>query len=232
MNEKILIILPLVNQQKFILKSFSLLESLNKDILIIDDGSTDHTYDLIKEYSWIKYIKHEQSLGAGAVFITAYKYALDFEYDLMITLDYNNILFNEDIARLMENIDYGYDIVNASRILENFNYHDINPGYINITAELSANIKAITNFDITDPLSGIKAIRIDSLKNIDLTEFNHGLFFQLWIQAYYYGLSIIEIPAQSGNSFGEEYVLYEDPLGFFLSIIETERFLYEKKNLN
>jgi hypothetical protein len=67
---------------------------------------------------------------------------------------------------------------------------------------------------------------------MELTEFNHGLFLQLWIQAPYFGLAMIEIPARSGTGFGDELNMYENPVELFLSLIETEKFLYTKKNLN
>jgi hypothetical protein len=54
----------------------------------------------------------------------------------------------------------------------------------------------------------------------------------MWIQANYLGLSVIEIPATSGIGFGQELTSYEDPAGLFLSLLETEKFLFTKKNIN
>jgi glycosyltransferase involved in cell wall biosynthesis len=232
METKQIIIIPVYNQSKQIKENLPLLEDLNSDILMIDDGSIDNTYDIITDQSWIKYIKHEQNLGIGASIITGYEYARDLGYDIVIILNLHNNKFKAEIHELMENINYGFDIVNSSRILENYDYKDIPQEFIALTADLSAQIKDITGFDITDPLSGILALRIDAFKNMELTEFNHCLFLQLWIQAKYFGLSIIEIPAQSGAGFGEELTLYEDPMGLFLCLMESERILYPKNNLN
>jgi glycosyltransferase involved in cell wall biosynthesis len=232
MNYRKLIILPIYNQERFLKKSIPLLKNINSDVLLIDDGSTDHTYDVITEYSWLMYIKHSQKLGSGASFITAYEYARDLNYDVIISLDHRNIRYAEEISQLMDNISYGYDIVNSSRILENFNYHHIPQHHIDATAELSGTINILTGFDLTDPLSGIKALRTESLKNMELTEFNHGLYLQIWIQAFYFGLNIIEIPAQSGIGFGEELRMYNDPLNLFLSILHSEKCLYNKNSIN
>jgi glycosyltransferase involved in cell wall biosynthesis len=232
MDYKKIIIVPVYNQARFIKKSIPLLKSLNNEVLLIDDGSTDDTYDIIKEHSWLKYIKHGQNLGNGASFITAYEYARDMNYDMIITLDHLNIQYGKEISQLMDNISYGYDIVNSSRILENFNYRKIAQHYIDITAGISESIHDLTGFDLTDPLSGIRALRVDSLKHMELTEFTHGLYLQLWIQAHYFGLNIIEIPAQTGAGFGDELRIYDDPLNFFLSILNTEKYLYNKSIIN
>jgi dolichol-phosphate mannosyltransferase len=199
---------------------------------MVDDGSTDNTYHVIKNHAWLKYIKHEINLGIGAAIITGYEYARDIEYEVIILLDLNNTRFSEELSPLLENIRYGYDIVNSSRILENFNYREIPQNFIEITSVLADQIKEITDYDLTDPLSGIKAIRVDALKNMELTELNHGLYLQLWIQAHYFGLTILEIPAQSGAGFGKELTAYDNPMELFMSLIDTEKFLYTKKNLN
>jgi dolichol-phosphate mannosyltransferase len=232
MEPRILIIIPVHNQERQIQKNLDVLKDLNTDIVMVDDGSTDNTYDVIKNHVWLKYIKHEINLGIGAAVITGYEYARDIEYEVIILLDIKNTRFSEELSQLLENLRYGYDIVSSSRILENFNYQEIPQNLIDITSGLADQIRDITDYDLTDPLSGIKAIRIDALKNMELTEFNHGLFLQLWIQAHYFGLTILEIPAQSGAGFGEELTAYDNPVELFMSLIDTEKFLYAKKKLN
>lgn len=232
MNNRKLIMIPVFNKSSIIKDNIPSLHELQSDILIIDDGSTDDTYDIIREHDWIKYIKHELQLGAGASFTTGYEYARDMGYGILILLDIFNAKYREELDQLIENITYGFDIVNSSRILENYDYTQIPPEHVSMTAEISGYIKDISAFDLTDPLSGIKAVRIESLKNMELTESTHGLFLQLWIQAHYFGLNVIEIPAVAGKGFGHELTLYNDPLGYFLSLIETEKYLYPDKNLH
>jgi glycosyltransferase involved in cell wall biosynthesis len=232
MELKKLIIIPVCNQDKLIYKNLDALSDLQTDILLVDDGSTDNTYEVIQNQIWLKYIKLEQNLGIGAAIINGYEYARDLEYDVIIILDLVQAKFGNEISELMNNINYGYDIVTSSRILENFNYGEIPSEIMDATAAIASQIKNITGLDITDPLSGIKAIRIDALKLMELTEYNHGLFLQLLIQGEYYGLTIIEIPSQSGIGFGTELAMYDDPLGLFHTLLETEKYLYSKNNLH
>ena len=67
------VIIPVYNREKQILKNLPVLKDLKTDILIVDDGSTDNTYNILKNHDWLKYIKHEINLGIGAAIITGYK---------------------------------------------------------------------------------------------------------------------------------------------------------------
>ena len=101
-----------------------------------------------------------------------------------------------------------------------------------MTSSLSSSLRDITDMDITDPFSGIRAYRIESIKEMNLTEFTAGIHLQIWIQASYLGLNVIEIPSMSGKSFGKEFSEIDDPLGFYLSLMESEKYLYKNSNMN
>ena len=137
----------------------------------------------------------------------------------------------DDIHLMLENLEYGYDVVSCSRILENYDHPAIDSEATSIISQLSQRIKELTPYDITDPFSGIRAIKFESIAQMELTEDTHGLLFQLLIQGAHYGLDIIEIPAESGSlPFGEELSLYDDSLGIFLALMETESYLYKKNS--
>ena len=234
--EKILLIIPLHNKAEFLVNSLkSFKPEKEMDILIIDDASTDETFESIPDDNWVKCIKKEMELGYGALFITGLEYALDMDYEYVIFIDPESDDFSLEIPSILENLKYGYDIVSSSRILESFHYREIPENYIEITRGISERINEVTGFDLTDPLSRIKAFRVKALKEMNLTDFSDGILLQLWIQAAHFGLTIHEIPSQSDNIygvFGTELDEYEDPLGFFLALIETENYLYKKGSVN
>ena len=133
---------------------------------------------------------------------------------------------------MIENLNYGYDLVTCSRVLENRQAETMNNDALAITETVGDKIAEISKIDITDPLSGILAADMKALEPMELTDETHGVLLQLWVQAAYFKLTSMEIPAASGESFGSELNGYEDPLGLFLSILETERYLYPEKTIN
>ena len=233
MKSESIIIIPAYNKYSFIKNSLEKLKNIdNFDLLVVDDGSDDETDTIFENNSWLKSIKHEYPFGYGASFISAYEYARDNQYKIMITLDPDNDDFIDDLNEIINNINYGYDIVSCSRILENYNYSKISEMLINQTSQISEAIKRVTNLDITDPLSGIKGYQIDSLKNMELGESGHAILLQIWIQALHFRLNVMEIPSVNVNSFGSEFNLDENNLDYMLSLIETEKHLYIKGEIN
>lgn len=210
----------------------SLFNSEYRNILLVDDGTVNGIKNIPDSYSNVKYIAHEKSLGYGAVFLSAYKYARDFEYDILITVDEYSSDLPGEVNQILGNMEYGYDIVSCSRILENYDHEKIDPDYISITSMISEKLYEEIQVDLTDPFSGIKGYRLSSLKNMELTEFTHNLILQVWIQAAFFSLEIIEIPSVSPTGFGNELDLYQNSPDYFIDFIKTEKFLYKKGTIN
>ena len=71
-NLKIGIIIPAYNEEKNIenvLKNIHNFNNSNFDIIVIDDGSTDNTCQIIDKYN-VLLLKHEENKGNGAATIT------------------------------------------------------------------------------------------------------------------------------------------------------------------
>lgn len=92
------------------------LPDLSLEILVVDDGSSDHTLDLIRdfarEYPFIRYLEHKKNQGKGAAVRTGMHYASG-EY--LIFTDADITYTPEHIRMLAERLLNGADIVIACR---------------------------------------------------------------------------------------------------------------------
>lgn len=57
------------------------------DILVVNDGSTDNTANILENILGIKYVNLIFNLGIGGAVQTGYKYADKFGYDIAIQMD-------------------------------------------------------------------------------------------------------------------------------------------------
>lgn len=230
MDSKILLAVFCQKNNRNINKLLDQLETLNHHILIIDDGVCINP-DILRESS-VQYILHSNPLGSGGCFLSALQYARDYNYEILITMNNENDSIIKDVESIIQTMEYGYDLVSISRILENYDYRSIPTEYIENTQRITEYLRHSTGLDITDPLSDLKAYNINSFTEMELTEFSHAMYLQLLIQAVYYNLTIHEMPSAESLKFGREYEYYDDPVSYFLSIIESECFLYHKEDLH
>jgi len=77
---KLSIIVPVYNEEKTILAVLTALDklvipSVSKEVIVVDDGSTDSTRKKLEKVKWPKIIMHEKNKGKGAAVKTGIKNA-------------------------------------------------------------------------------------------------------------------------------------------------------------
>lgn len=172
----------------------------NYDVLVIDDGSNDHSLDHVHQYG-AHIVRHEKNRGIGASIRTMFTYALSHNYDIAVILAGNDKDDPLEIPRLLEPIlNEGYDFVQGSRYLPDGNYGNmplyrqiatkhVHPGFFSI----------ITGQKITDSTNGFRAIRLSILQDnrinldqdwLDKYELEPYLFYK----AIRLGYKVKEVP--------------------------------------
>ncbi len=233
MEKKILVFLISSNNIEYLKNAIIEIDNMeNTDLLIIDEGSDYNIAEEVSDYKSVKIISYEQPSGYGSYLSSAKQYAENFDYDYLIGIDCSSSKSISDIKNIKSNLDYGYDIVNCSRILENYDHTKIDESVLQFFEELTGYLNSIIEVSLTDPFSINVGINLKSADQLDLTENGHGALLQIFIQSQFFGYNCIEIPSEAELNLGNELELYEDPLPLFLSILETEKYLYNKGTVN
>jgi dolichol-phosphate mannosyltransferase len=116
--------IPVFNEEKkigpILEKSLSLLSSnLVDEIVVVDDGSTDHSRREIEKYPQVTLLTHPHRQGAGDAIRTAYRHALSRGYDVFTLYAGNGKDDPDDVPRMLAPILSGEaDYVQGSRFLE------------------------------------------------------------------------------------------------------------------
>lgn len=141
-------------------------------ILVIDDGSTDSTPEIVVKKG-ATLISHERRKGVGSAIRSAIKYARKNDFDIIVILAGNDKDRPTEIPRLLEPIlKEGYDFVQGSRHLPGGQFGNM-PFYRQIATRFLHPLlfSLLTHRRITDSTNGFRAIRLsifdDPAINID-----------------------------------------------------------------
>lgn len=120
---KKLIIIPAYNEEESL---GSVISEVKKhgdyDILVVNDGSTDHTLDVILEHK-VDFIHFEQNQGIGSAMQAGYRYAYKNDYDIAVQIDGDGQHDVERLEALSGRVSSGeYDLVIGSRYIVNTDY--------------------------------------------------------------------------------------------------------------
>src|ERR1035437_10605721 len=99
-------IIPVYNHAATVAQVVKDALALHFPIFVVDDGSTDTTYEQIKEIEGIQILRHQQNLGKGAAIMTGFAAAAAVT-DWAITIDADGQHYPEDALRLIDAIPAG-----------------------------------------------------------------------------------------------------------------------------
>lgn len=160
MIPKILFIIPAYNEEVSILKTIREIHSFNPnwDIIVINDGSTDRTKEILDENN-IPSIHLIMNLGIGGAVQTGYKYAAENDYDIAIQFDGDGQHNINDVEKLIEPLlNDMADFVVGSRFLsesrEGFQSSFLRRIGIVLIAKT---IGLLSQHSVSDPTSGFRA---------------------------------------------------------------------------
>lgn len=111
-NHKTYIVIPVFNEEKVI--SGVVLEikkSGYHNIIIVDDGSVDHTYDKVKNIEGVIILRHFLNRGKGAAIKTGIEAAKILGANAVVTIDGDGQHNSEDIGKMEKLIYNKYDVV-------------------------------------------------------------------------------------------------------------------------
>jgi dolichol-phosphate mannosyltransferase len=191
---KLLTAIPVYNEERHLRSVLKEVRRYSEKILVVNDGSTDGTANLLAQEPNLHVVTHPANRGYGAALASAFAYALQSDCDVLVTMDCDGQHEPARIPVLLEAI-HDVDIVSGSRYLREFRQDTLatpaDRRYINrtITKELNEHF----GLNLTDAFCGFKAYRREALEKLCITETGWGMPLQLWVQAAQSGLRNKEI---------------------------------------
>ncbi|MEM9827169.1 MAG: glycosyltransferase family 2 protein [Planctomycetota bacterium] len=217
--------LPVYNEVQYVDHVLDEVCRYASDVLVVDDGSSDGTSEILGARNDVRSIRHEVNRGYGAALDTAFSFCIAEGYEGLVTLDCDGQHQPKRIPRFIESLKAA-DIVSGSRYLKQYEGDDAPPPerlFINrcITAEINHRLR----MNLTDAFCGFKAYRTEALKHLQIDDFGYAMPLQLWVQAAAAGLRVMEIPVpliylDESRSFGGSLDQGETRLSYYREVLD------------
>ncbi len=195
---KLTIVIPVYNEEKTILEVIQRVKDLKlgieKEIIVVDDGSKDNSYKLAKTMNGIILLKHKKNLGKGAGFKTALKQSTG---EIIIIQDADMELDPIEISKVIKPIlDGKSEVVYGSRNLHNPG-KDRSPLFYFGGYFLTKIVNFLYGTKLTDEPCGYKAFKTKTIKQIKIKANRFEWEPEVTAKLSKKNIKIIEVPVSS-----------------------------------
>lgn len=206
--ETLTVIIPFFNEEKFIEQSLDrvLKSNIADKILLIDDGSTDSSYEIVSEYiktiSFAKILRNKKNLGKGNALNIARKYINTSHVVIHdADLEYNP----EDILKMIKKSRLS---PNSLILGTRFKGSELRANQYKRTYYanklMSFLFSFIHKFRISDIASCYKLMPSNFFNNLNIRENSFAVEVEILAKFLKYNKSIIEVPiSYKGRSYEE-----------------------------
>ncbi len=195
MKPNVLTALPVYNEAAHVEAVLEAVLRYCAEVLVVDDGSTDQTPQLLARRRDIYVIRHPENLGYGAALRTAFQFAIQQGYDTLITIDCDGQHEPHRIPEFIAARTPQIDLVSGSRYLRRFPGDRPAPAdRRRINRLITAQLNQLLGLGITDAFCGFKAYRVEALRELRITETGYAMPLEVWVQAARLGWKILELP--------------------------------------
>ena len=174
-GKTIAVVVPAHNEEKLIGAVLDTMPDFVDLIIVVDDASTDHTYEVVAAYRLrlaerLVLLQHTHNQGVGAAITTGYKQALAMDCDVVAVMAGDGQMDPDDLARLVAPIVRGEaEYVKGNRLFRGESWQMIPHTRYLGNSVLSLLTKIASGYwHIADSQSGYTAAARVALERLDL----------------------------------------------------------------
>ena len=218
MDQEIIVAVPSYNNIRELPGVLDRLKDQGYPILVVDDGSTDGTGELLKaRYPEVEVVTHPVNMGKGAGIRSAFDRAYELGYRYVVTIDSDGQHYPEDLPLFAEKIDrYPDSLLVGARDLKAENM----PAKNTIANNLSNFFfRLISGQRLEDTQTGYRLYPIRRLRDLKLLSGKYEFEMEILVRAAWRDIPLRSVPIRVYYAPGEERISHFRPFQDFMRIV-------------
>lgn len=178
--DEYIVVIPAFNESKHVGVVITSLKDCGfNNILVVDDCSNDNTKEIAEDLG-TKVIRHSAHQGMGGAIRTGFDYvSSDDKYNYVVTVDADGQHRLNDVMRVALKIRDGGDVVTGQRRFFSKGV-SVSRSLFNLFASIV--VFMLTGKFLEDVLTGLRCIRIDKLKSLNLKSNGYAICAEMSIE--------------------------------------------------
>lgn len=189
---KCCVLIPTYNNSKTIEAVIQSTLEYCDDIIVINDGCTDYTSEILKKYSQLTVITHPVNQGKGVALRNGFAKAVELGFEYAISIDSDGQHYPKDFILFLDKIEAspGSLIIGARNMtVENVpNKSTFGNKFSNFW------FWAVTGISLPDTQSGYRLYPVQRLKKIWLFTTKFELEIEVIVKAAWRGIPVVSVP--------------------------------------
>lgn len=213
---KLCVIIPTYNNAGTIAKVVTDVQQYTKNVIVVNDGSTDNTQQIISEIKGIEIVSYSKNKGKGYALQQGFKYAINKGFDFAITIDSDGQHFAEDIPTFVEKLEENKNVLLIGA--RNMSQDGV-PGKSSFGNKFSNFwFKIETGKSMPDTQSGYRLYPIHRYKKMLFFTRKYEFEIEIIVRSAWKGIEIESVPIKIYYSPPEERVSHFRPFKDFTRI--------------
>ncbi|HSZ71329.1 MAG TPA: DUF2062 domain-containing protein [Cytophagaceae bacterium] len=220
-KHNVYVLIPTYNNATTIAQVINAVLLYTDRILVVNDGSTDHTRDVLAQFRNIEEVSYPVNKGKGYALRQGFKYLIHKECKYVITIDSDGQHKPSDLIHFIENIDrHPAAIMMGARDMGQANV----PGKSSFGNKFSNfwfNLQ--TGINMPDTQTGYRLYPLYLMKKIPLFTNKYELEIEVIVKSAWRGIEVVAVPIDVYYPSKEERISHFRPFKDFsrISVLNT-----------
>jgi len=224
-DKKVGILIPTYNNQNTLAEVLDGCLIYTRNILVVNDGSTDRTRDILDGFPNINILHLETNQGKGVAIRKGITRAIQLGYDYVVTIDSDGQHLPADLPYLIQHLkDHPDSIIIGSRDMDREGI----PGKSSFGNRFSNFwFRFDTGIDLPDTQSGYRIYPVEKVSKLKLITWRFEFEVEILVKAAWKGIPIKPLPVRVYYPPGDIRVSHFRPLQDFarISFLNTVLFI-------